>query len=347
MAQVSSFYALVKVVSHDLNDSTIGIDPAMLECYNGNIIEEPQNEFLTQLNAINNFTNNWETDNKFQHFNTSIEAENTKQHEIGSNLPKSSHTMLLWRGRLNSQEGSNKQFKALHDLHSEINSTIQKGGYFLSHTPTNDKDIDSSSALAASLFQVDVGEHITPRAPAETMCKFKLILLPFLMLNRGLQSIPHESQLQNLQESVLRELDSANADLLIKDVLSQTQSQDASTLDALRSFLNFNPASRNQQSRLAGLSTDAKKRWMEALLRESRKLEMRKSLKTSVDVAKSISAPVVTRAGTAEFMILCARSDVPTKAFYSTFTRRDNCTQHQKARHETVLVAHRIRDNES
>jgi len=255
MAQVSSLAALVKVVSHDLIDSTIGIDPATLEFYNGNMINEPQNEFLTQLNAINNFTNNWETDNKIQHFNTSTEAEITKQHEIGNNLPKSSHTMLLWQRRLNSQKGSNRQIEALHDLHSEIDSTIQKGGYSLSHTPTNDKVIDSSSALAVLHFQMDVGEHITPRAPAETMCKVQMdaaglqygqssnednisfssniSFSPFSMLNRGLQSIPHESQLQNLQENVLHELDSANVDLLIKNVLSQTQSQDASTIDPL------------------------------------------------------------------------------------------------------------------
>lgn len=47
MAQVSSFDALVKVVSHDLIDSTIGIDPATLEFHNGNMVDEPQNEFLT------------------------------------------------------------------------------------------------------------------------------------------------------------------------------------------------------------------------------------------------------------------------------------------------------------
>lgn len=37
MAQVSSLAALVKVVSHDLIDSTIGIDPATMEFYNGNM----------------------------------------------------------------------------------------------------------------------------------------------------------------------------------------------------------------------------------------------------------------------------------------------------------------------
>jgi len=89
---------------------------------------------------------------------------------------------------------------------------------------------------------------------------------PFSMLNRGLQLIPHEQQSQHLQESVSRESDLANVDLVIKNVLSHTQSQVASTMDPLQSFVNFNSESHNQQSCSTDLSTVTKKRWMEALL---------------------------------------------------------------------------------
>jgi len=140
---------------------------------------------------------------------------------------------------------------------------------------------------------------------------------------------------------------------------------------------------------------------MEALLRESRKLELRKSLKTSVSASnnksprspssvqkrgegiigkviipsiysETIDGMNFRREEAGQLRHVCPHTGCekhfstsgharrhsrihdplrpfrcPHKGCYSTFTRRDNCTQHQKARHETVLVAHRIRDNES
>ena len=104
MAQISSFDAPVKVASNDLIDSTVGIDPAILEFPNENLINVPQYDLFIQFSTINNFTKNWEMDNKFQQFNTFNNVENISQNKIGNHLPKSSHTMRLWQRRMNSHK---------------------------------------------------------------------------------------------------------------------------------------------------------------------------------------------------------------------------------------------------
>lgn len=425
MAQVSSFDAPVKVASNDLIDSTIGIDPAMLEFFDENMFNEPQYDFFTQLNAINNFTNNWEIDNTIQQFNTFPKKdENIDQNKIGNHLPKSSHTMLLWQRRLNSQKGSNKQFEALHDLHSEIDSTIRKGDSFPSHSPTkNDKSIDPSSALADSDFQMDAGIHVTTNAPAETMCKVQMDAAglqhkqsssednissssniscsPSSMLNGGLQPIQHESQLQNLQKGLSPEPGTAYIDQCIKNLLSQTHWQDASIMDPSQSFVNLTSAPHNQYCPPPDLFIDTKNRWMDTPLHESKNLESRKSSETSIDASNILSSKLPSSVQTrgegviGKFIIpsLCGkkidgvklwREEVgqlrhvcphagcekhfstsgharrhsrihdrfrpfrcPHKGCYSKFTRRENCTQYQRARHKVVLVSHRIKDDES
>lgn len=124
MAQISSFDAPVKASSNDLIDSTVGIDPAILQFPIENLFNVPQHNLFTQFSTINNFTNNWKMDNKFQHFNTFNNVQNISQNKIGNHLPKSSHTMRLWQRRMNSQKGKEKEFEALQDPHSEIDNSI-------------------------------------------------------------------------------------------------------------------------------------------------------------------------------------------------------------------------------